>query len=122
MAEVGKGAPMNASSASNSIRVMVVDDHAMVRKGLATFLKVKADLELVGEASDGQEALHVCERVQPDVILMDLVMPRMDGTAATRIIRERWPQVQVIALTFRKVSLYLPALLAWGLGPGPLLG
>jgi NarL family two-component system response regulator LiaR len=99
VAEVGKGAPMNASSASNSIRVMVVDDHAMVRRGLATFLKVKADLELVGEASDGQEALHVCERVQPDVILMDLVMPRMDGTAATRIIRERWPQVQVIALT-----------------------
>ncbi len=83
----------------NPIRVMIVDDHMMVRKGLATFLKVKADLELVGEAGSGEEALRVCEQVQPDVILMDLVMPRMDGTAATRAIRERWPHVQVIALT-----------------------
>jgi NarL family two-component system response regulator LiaR len=78
---------------------MIVDDHDMVRKGLAAFLKVKADLELVGEASDGQEALEVCEQVQPDVILMDLVMPKMSGAEAIRAIRERWPQVQVIALT-----------------------
>ena len=82
-----------------SIRVMIVDEHDMVRRGLAAFLKVKADLELVGEARDGLEALQVCERVQPDVILMDLVMPRMNGVDATRAIRERWPQVQVIALT-----------------------
>jgi NarL family two-component system response regulator LiaR len=86
-------------STSNSIRVMIVDDHDMVRRGLAAFLTVKADLELVGEAGNGQEAVRVCEQVQPDVILMDLVMPEMDGTAATRIIRQRWPQVQVIALT-----------------------
>jgi NarL family two-component system response regulator LiaR len=78
---------------------MIVDDHDMVRKGLAAFLKTKADLELVGEASNGQEALHVCDQVQPDVILMDLVMPVMSGTAATEAIRERWPHVQVIALT-----------------------
>jgi NarL family two-component system response regulator LiaR len=78
---------------------MVVDDHDMVRKGLAAFLRVSADLELVAEARDGQEALLMCERVQPDVVLMDLVMPGMDGTTATRLIRERWPQVQVIALT-----------------------
>lgn len=78
---------------------MIVDDHDMVRRGLAAFLTVKADLELVGEAGNGQEAVRVCEQVQPDVILMDLVMPEMDGTAATRIIRQRWPQVQVIALT-----------------------
>ena len=84
---------------SSAIRVMIVDDHTMVRRGLATFLKVKADLELVGEASNGEEALHVCERVQPDVILMDLVMPDMDGVTATRVVRERWPQVQVVALT-----------------------
>jgi NarL family two-component system response regulator LiaR len=81
------------------IRVMIVDDHDMVRRGLASFLKVKADLELVGEANNGREALRLCEQVQPDVILMDLVMPEMDGTAATQVIRERWPQVQVIALT-----------------------
>ncbi|MGA9350186.1 MAG: response regulator transcription factor [Anaerolineae bacterium] len=84
---------------SSPIRVMVVDEHDMVRRGLAAFLKVKADLELIGEARDGLEALQVCEQVQPDVILMDLVMPGMNGVDATRAIRERWPQVQVIALT-----------------------
>ena len=83
----------------NPIRVMIVDDHDMVRRGLAAFLQIKVDLELVAEASNGQEAVAVCERVQPDVILMDLVMPEMDGTVATQIIRQRWPQVQVIALT-----------------------
>jgi NarL family two-component system response regulator LiaR len=84
---------------SSSIRVMIVDDHTMVRRGLEAFLKAKADLELVGEARDGCEALQVCEHVQPDVILMDLVMPSMGGADATRTIRERWPQVQVIALS-----------------------
>jgi NarL family two-component system response regulator LiaR len=78
---------------------MVVDDHDMVRTGLASFLTVKSDLELVGEASNGEEALRVCESVHPDVVLMDLVMPRSNGVTATRAIRERWPQVQVIALT-----------------------
>jgi NarL family two-component system response regulator LiaR len=86
-------------STSDPIRVMIVDDHDMVRKGLATFLKVNADLELVGEARDGQEALRMCEQVRPNVVLMDLVMPEMDGTTATRLIREQWPEVQVIALT-----------------------
>jgi NarL family two-component system response regulator LiaR len=81
------------------IRVMIVDDHDMVRKGLATFLKVQADLELVGEAGGGEEALRLCEQLQPDVILMDLVMPEVNGPTATRAIRERWPQIQVIALT-----------------------
>ena len=98
---------------SHSIRVMVVDDHAMVRKGLATFLRIKVDLELVSEASDGEEALRVCEQVQPDVILMDLVMPKMDGTAATQAIRERWPHIQVIALTsFQEKKLVQEALQA----------
>jgi NarL family two-component system response regulator LiaR len=97
----------------NPIRVMIVDDHDMVRRGLAAFLQIKADLELVAEASNGQEAVAVCERVQPDVILMDLVMPEMDGTVATRIIRQRWPQVQVIALTsFQERKLVRGALQA----------
>lgn len=81
------------------IRVMIVDDHGMVRKGLMAYLKNMVDLELVGEARDGQEAVQVCEQVHPDVILMDLVMPELDGVAATRLIRERCPQAQVIALT-----------------------
>jgi NarL family two-component system response regulator LiaR len=81
------------------IRVMIVDDHDMVRRGLAAFLRAKADLELVGEARDGKEALLVCEKVHPDVILMDLVMPEMGGAEATRALRGKCPQVQVIALT-----------------------
>jgi two-component system, NarL family, response regulator LiaR len=81
------------------IRVVVVDDHDMVRRGLSTFLRVSADLELVGEARDGPEALEVCERTQPDVVLMDLVLPKMSGADATRAILARWPQVQVVALT-----------------------
>ncbi len=98
---------------SNPIRVMIVDDHDMVRRGLAAFLMAKPDLELVGEADDGQQALDVCEQVEPDVILMDLVMPEMDGITATRAIRERWPQVQVIALTsFQEKKLVQEALRA----------
>jgi NarL family two-component system response regulator LiaR len=98
---------------SMPIRVMIVDDHDMVRRGLLAFLRVKADLELVGEASNGREAVDLCEQVRPDIILMDLVMPEMDGTAATRIIRERWPQVQVIALTsFQEKDLVWGALQA----------
>jgi NarL family two-component system response regulator LiaR len=86
-------------SEASPIRVLIVDDHSMVRTGLATFIRTKFDLELVGEARDGQQALYLCEQLEPDVILMDMVMPRMDGVAATRAIRERWPQVQIIALT-----------------------
>ncbi|OQY16565.1 MAG: DNA-binding response regulator [Anaerolineaceae bacterium 4572_32.2] len=62
-------------------------------------MKAKADLELVGEACDGREALSVCERARPDVILMDLLMPKMDGTATIQVIRERWPQTQIVTLT-----------------------
>ncbi len=81
------------------IRVLVVDDHAMVRRGLAAFMKAKPDLQLVGEAANGGEAITLCERMQPDVVLMDLIMPGMSGAEATRAIRSRWPQVRVIALT-----------------------
>ena len=82
-----------------TIRLMLVDDHAVVRSGLSTFLMVCDDIELVGEASSGEEAIALCAEVSPDVILMDLVMPGMDGTTATRHIRERHPDIQVIALT-----------------------
>jgi NarL family two-component system response regulator LiaR len=92
---------------------MIVDDHAMVRTGLATFLEVSDGLDLVGQATNGQEAVELCEQFQPDVILMDLVMPEMDGVTATRIIRERFPQVQVIALTsFQEKELVQDALQA----------
>lgn len=104
-------------AAAEQIRVMLVDDHDMVRRGLATFLRVKPDLVLVGEARDGAEALELCAGLQPDVILMDLVMPQMDGAAATRAIRQRWPNVQVIALTsFQEKELIRDALQAGAIG------
>jgi NarL family two-component system response regulator LiaR len=81
------------------IRVMVVDDHLMVRRGLATFLRGARDLELVGEAATGAEAIRLCEQTQADVVLMDLRMPGLDGIAATRAIRQAYPHIQVIALT-----------------------
>ncbi|HET6315740.1 MAG TPA: response regulator transcription factor [Chloroflexota bacterium] len=80
-------------------RIAIVDDHAMVRSGLAAFLSVADDLELVGEAENGQQALRLCAEERPDVVLMDLVMPGMDGVQTTRAIRERFPDIKVIALT-----------------------
>jgi len=98
-------------SPSQPIRVMLVDDHAMVRKGLATFLKVFDDLELAGEAESGAAAIQLCGEVLPDVILMDMVMPDMDGATATRAIRQQFPHVQVIALTsFKEGDLIKNAL------------
>ncbi len=87
---------------SQPIRVMVVDDHTMVRRGLATFLKVFDELELAGEAASGEAAIELCGQIMPDVILMDLMMPDMDGATATRLIRQQFPGVQVIALTSSK--------------------
>jgi NarL family two-component system response regulator LiaR len=90
---------------SAPIRVLIVDDHSIIR--------VKADLELVGEGRNGQDALRLCELLQPDVVLMDLVMPRMDGVEATHAIREQWPQIQIIALTsFKEKEMVHDALQA----------
>jgi NarL family two-component system response regulator LiaR len=101
----------------DSIRIMLVDDHAMLRKGLATFLLAFDDLELVGEAANGLEAVQLCDQVQPDVILMDLVMPEMDGAAAIRAIRERHPAVRMVALTsFQEEELVQGALEAGAIG------
>jgi len=99
------------------IRVLLVDDHAVVRSGLAAFLLAYDDLELVGEAGSGEEAVRLCEQAQPNVVLMDLVMPGMDGVAATRAIREHCPQIQVIALTsFKEKEQVQGALQAGAIG------
>jgi NarL family two-component system response regulator LiaR len=104
-------------SRSNPIRVLLVDDHRMVRSGLAAFLSAFDDLELVGEAEDGQEAVRLCEEHTPDVVLMDLVMPGMDGAAATRAIGARHPQIKVIALTsFEEEKLVQEVVAAGAIG------
>ena len=104
-------------SPSQPIRVMLVDDHTMVRRGLAAFLKVFDDLQLVGEAEGGTDAIQLCAKILPDVILMDMVMPDMDGATATRAIRQQFPQVQVNALTsFKEGNLVKNALEAGAIG------
>lgn len=87
---------------TESIRVMIVDDHDIVRRGIATFLSGFDDLLLVGEAANGQDALRVCGEVQPHVIMMDMMLPDMDGIALTRSIRDAYPHVQVVMLTSAK--------------------
>jgi two-component system, NarL family, response regulator LiaR len=102
---------------SNRIRVLVVDDHAVVRSGLTAFLKVFPDLELAGEAANGKDAIRLCIELRPDVVLMDLMMPDMDGATASGIIRQQCPQVQIIALTsFWERELVQAALQAGAIG------
>jgi NarL family two-component system response regulator LiaR len=81
------------------IRVVVVDDHDMLREGIATFLRASSDLELVGEASNGLEAIEVCLRLRPDVVLMDLEMPELDGVQAITAIHRAQPEIRLIALS-----------------------
>ena len=101
----------------DAIKVLIVDDHAMVRNGLSTFLTVFDDLELVGESSSGEEAIRNCRTLNPDVVLMDMVMPGMDGATATRHIREDCPDTQVIVLTsFKEDDLVQGALEAGAIG------
>lgn len=100
-----------------TIRVLIVDDHAVVRSGLAGFLDAYDDLDLAGEASSGEIAMTMCANVSPDVVLMDLVMPNMDGAEATQKIRENCPDIQVIALTsFKDEDLVQRALQAGAIG------
>lgn len=104
-------------SPSYPIRVVLVDDHTMVRKGLALFLRAFDDLELAGEAETGAAAIQLCGETLPDVVLMDMVMPDMDGVTATRAISRKFPQVQVIALSsFKEGDLVKNALEAGAIG------
>ena len=100
-----------------TIKILLVDDHAVVRSGLSKFLMVNKDLKLVGEASDGAEAVQMVSLHKPDVVLMDLSMPGMDGISATREIRQKYPQVKVIALTsFSEQNMVQGALHAGAIG------
>lgn len=100
-----------------TIKILLADDHAVVRSGLSKFLKVNKDLQLVGEASDGAEAVEMVSLHKPDVVLMDLMMPGMDGITATRAIHQKYPQVKVIALTsFAEQNMVQGALQAGAIG------
>ncbi len=104
----------NSMNSSQIIRVMLVDDHNVVRSGLATFLRAYDDLELVGEAKNGLEAVNLCHAKQPDVILMDLMMPEMDGIAATRAILAEHPGIKIIAMTSFEEERLVQGVLAAG--------
>ena len=84
---------------SDQIRVMTVDDHEILRGGIRFLLLAFDDIELVGEAHSGEEALRLCDQVQPDVVLMDIMMPGMDGVETTKALRKQYPHVQVLVLT-----------------------
>lgn len=103
--------------AENQIKVLVADDHAVVRKGLRAMLDVVPDIDVVGEAENGQVAVEQAQRLQPDVILMDLVMPKMDGIEAIRLIKARQPQAHILVLTtFAGEDKIFPAIKAGALG------
>jgi len=81
------------------IQILIVDDHEIVRRGIAFLLSDHPDFMLIGEASNGEQAVEQCAKLEPDIVLMDLRMPKMDGVQATRLIRARYPRVRVIVLT-----------------------
>jgi two-component system, NarL family, response regulator LiaR len=102
---------------ADAIRILVVDDHAVVREGLRAFLELQEEFEVVGEAGDGAEAVELAERLRPDVVLMDLVMPGLDGVGAMQRLRERLPSSRVIVLTsFAEDDRLLPAIKAGAAG------
>ena len=101
---------------TNMIRILLADDHTVVRSGLSAVLSMQEDFKIVAEAGDGEEAVRLCESLQPDVVLMDLLMPKKDGVTATREIKERWPAIQVIALTSYKEKEYVEGALKAGAG------
>ena len=103
-----------ASRTDGLIRVLIVDDHEMVRRGLGLFLSTARDISVVGQASSGAQAVGLCGELQPDVVLMDIVMPGMDGVTATSAIKAKYPAMQIIALTSHHDDALVPRVLQAG--------
>jgi len=100
-----------------SIRVLIADDHAIVRKGIRALLSTETDIQVIGEAGDGAEAIAQAQALNPDVILMDLVMPKLDGIEATRQITAHQPRARILVLTsFAADDKVFPAIKAGALG------
>jgi len=102
---------------TESIQVLIADDHAVVREGLRTLINTEPGLEVVGEAADGQEAVQQAQKLQPDVILLDMVMPQLDGLGAIKAIKEEQPEAKILVLTsFADDDKVFPAIKAGALG------
>jgi two-component system response regulator NreC len=96
------------------IRVLIADDHTIVRSGVRLLLEAEKNIEVVAEAIDGEQALSLAESLRPDVVLMDIAMPGMDGLQATRQIKERWPEIKVLVLTMHRQEEYFFEMLKAG--------
>jgi two-component system, NarL family, response regulator NreC len=103
-----------ASSTKKSIRILLADDHAMVRQGFKMILSAQPDMEIVGEAGNGREAVEMAAEMKPDVVVMDVAMPELNGIEATRRITEAMPQTRVLALSMHKDSVYVREILRAG--------
>jgi DNA-binding NarL/FixJ family response regulator len=95
-------------------RILIVDDNPTLRQGLGSLLSIHRNYEIAGEAGDGLEAVESVERLRPDLILMDISMPRMDGMAATREIKKKWPETKILAFTVHDSEEYIQAMLQAG--------
>ena len=99
---------------TEKIRVLIADDHTIVRSGVRLLLETEPDLEVIGEALNGRQAISLAESLQPDLILMDIAKPEVDGLEATRIIKEQWPDIQILVLTMHRSDEYFFEILKAG--------